>query len=644
MSPILGRCLRSAFARLGTAGLLALAATLMLAPSVSGVAAAATPDPQGMIIGGGGRCIGTAGGSINSGALLQLQDCTGASTQTWEIVSNGTLVGVNGLCMDVQGGRTADGTLVQAWTCNGTGAQQWQRSGNALVNPQSGRCIDAQSTHTVAGTGLQIWDCISGAPQQSWTMPPPNQTPELVIASGVGHTGQITEQSGCLDEFGDDGAIETMTLVAQCDPTAVGQQWTVEPDGTIQTQGRCLDVAGAGTADGTEVQVWDCNGTVAQQWQWNGTLVNPHSGKCLDTPGDAGAGGPSLVIATCNGKPAQNWTLPLSNREVALGTGKALLSNPQTPGIALGTSPSVTPYLNGNEIAFNGPGGLLWVTDPDGHTHRALNLNLAVAPQTSPSITTGQGGFWKIAFQGANGDLWFADQTTGTAQDFGPQMEADTSPAIVGMTTGYETALIAASGQLWIVGRDGFIISQGLPDALGSSPTIASLGLGQTWAAAYRATDGTLHLEFPNGAGGLFDHATGQAVMDGTSPAATANSTEPSPEVAFAGSDGNLRLLSASGTVLTAPAGSALLAGGTSPAIAVDVNGGTGHFQIAWQAQTEHTLWTWSNDIFGQHADDWLDLMGPQTSPALSKVVSLSQVVCCTGGGGGVGGGGVGGG
>jgi hypothetical protein len=27
------------------------------------------------------------------------------------------------------------------------------------------------------------------------------------------------------------------------------------------------------------------------------------------------------VIATCDGKPAQNWTLPLSNREVALGTG-----------------------------------------------------------------------------------------------------------------------------------------------------------------------------------------------------------------------------------------------------------------------------------------------------------------------------------
>lgn len=29
--------------------------------------------------------------------------------------------------------------------------------------------------------------------------------------------------------------------------------------------GKCLDVAGAGSADGTAVQLYDCNGTAAQQ-------------------------------------------------------------------------------------------------------------------------------------------------------------------------------------------------------------------------------------------------------------------------------------------------------------------------------------------------------------------------------------------
>ncbi|HEX9623037.1 MAG TPA: ricin-type beta-trefoil lectin domain protein [Streptosporangiaceae bacterium] len=137
--------------------------------------------------------------------------------------------------------------------------------------------------------------------------------------------------------------------------------------------GRCLDVAGAGTADGTQVRMWDCNGTVAQQWQWNGALVNPHSGKCLDTPGDAGAGGPSLVIATCNRHAAQSWVLPLSNRDVALGTGKALLSNPQVPagtqGIAGGTAPAIAVDVIGQLVRL---GGTETVAAPGCNSSRGL--------------------------------------------------------------------------------------------------------------------------------------------------------------------------------------------------------------------------------------------------------------------------------
>ena len=48
-----------------------------------------------------------------------------------------------------------------------------------------------------------------------------------------------------------------------------------------------MDVTAAGTANGTKVQLYDCNGTGAQVWQAqsNGALVNPESGRCLDDPG-----------------------------------------------------------------------------------------------------------------------------------------------------------------------------------------------------------------------------------------------------------------------------------------------------------------------------------------------------------------------
>ena len=31
--------------------------------------------------------------------------------------------------------------------------------------------------------------------------------------------------------------------------------------------GRCLDVPGQSTANGLQLQQWDCNGTVAQAWR-----------------------------------------------------------------------------------------------------------------------------------------------------------------------------------------------------------------------------------------------------------------------------------------------------------------------------------------------------------------------------------------
>src|SRR5258705_1417422 len=47
--------------------------------------------------------------------------------------------------------------------------------------------------------------------------------------------------------------------------------------------GKCVDVAGANTANGTAVQLWTCNGTNAQQW----TVGNADNsikalGKCMD--------------------------------------------------------------------------------------------------------------------------------------------------------------------------------------------------------------------------------------------------------------------------------------------------------------------------------------------------------------------------
>ena len=49
--------------------------------------------------------------------------------------------------------------------------------------------------------------------------------------------------------------------------------------------GKCVDVAGASTANGTAVQLYDCNGTAAQQWTVGTDGTIRALGKCLDVAG-----------------------------------------------------------------------------------------------------------------------------------------------------------------------------------------------------------------------------------------------------------------------------------------------------------------------------------------------------------------------
>jgi chitinase len=127
-----------------------------------------------------------------------------------------------------------------------------------------------------------------------------------------GSTGQITGYGGkCVDVAGANSANGTAVQLYDCNGTAA-QQWTVGGDGTLRALGKCMDVTAAGTADGTQVQLYDCNGTNAQKWQHqsNGELVNTGSGKCLDATGPSSANGTRLQIWTCYDSANQQWNLP----------------------------------------------------------------------------------------------------------------------------------------------------------------------------------------------------------------------------------------------------------------------------------------------------------------------------------------------
>ena len=143
----------------------------------------------------------------------------------------------------------------------------------------------------------------------------------IVAAGYSGNSGGTSQSSGgtitlpggqCVDVAGDDsGGDLTHVQLWTCQSYAIDQHWTHNSDGSLETLGRCLDIDGDGTAVGTKVELWDCNGVGGQKWiqQSNGSLLNPQSGLCLDDPSANTANGTQLQIYTCNGTTAQDFTV-----------------------------------------------------------------------------------------------------------------------------------------------------------------------------------------------------------------------------------------------------------------------------------------------------------------------------------------------
>ncbi|MEV4756533.1 ricin-type beta-trefoil lectin domain protein [Micromonospora sp. NPDC049559] len=134
--------------------------------------------------------------------------------------------------------------------------------------------------------------------------------------AGVGtptgpRSGALKALGKCADINAAGTADGTRVQIWDCN-NAAQQTWTVGADGTVRGLGKCLDVQASGLTSGTKVQLWTCNGTGAQQWTpaANGALRNPQSGRCLDIPGSDTTNGNQLQIYDCNGTGAQNWTLP----------------------------------------------------------------------------------------------------------------------------------------------------------------------------------------------------------------------------------------------------------------------------------------------------------------------------------------------
>ncbi|MFC3686900.1 lectin [Aquipuribacter hungaricus] len=89
--------------------------------------------------------------------------------------------------------------------------------------------------------------------------------------------------------------------------------------------GRCLDVAGAATAPGTTVQVYDCHGGANQRWTPTAAgELRVYGSMCLDVKGRDTTAPAVAQIWTCNGGSNQRWTLRADGAVVGVPSGLCL--------------------------------------------------------------------------------------------------------------------------------------------------------------------------------------------------------------------------------------------------------------------------------------------------------------------------------
>ncbi|MEU4744958.1 arabinofuranosidase catalytic domain-containing protein [Actinosynnema sp. NPDC023658] len=118
----------------------------------------------------------------------------------------------------------------------------------------------------------------------------------------------------CLDVNGATTTPGAQLQIWDCNGGA-NQLWTRTGAGALTVYSgsnlRCADASGQGTSNGTPVVIWNCNSQSNQQWRFNadGTITSAQSGLCLDVAGSGTANATKVQLWTCTGASNQRWSV-----------------------------------------------------------------------------------------------------------------------------------------------------------------------------------------------------------------------------------------------------------------------------------------------------------------------------------------------
>ena len=197
--------------------------------------------------------------------------------------------------------------------------------------------------------------------------------------------------------------------------------------------------------------------------------------------------------------------------------------------MAPATSPSIAlDWYGYTWIAYQGSDRELREVHPDGHSYQVAGGKALMMPRTSPSLSrdlrdTAPYDF-EIAYQGQNGTLWSVAQT-GALTNLQLPMAPGSSPnAIANYGVGGSIVFVAGDHSLWyysLVGGNRGRVSNGLGVAPNTSPVTTLNANGHLNIGFQAYGEGTLWTVGVESAD-YFGHDTGIAMAPGTSPGGAA--------------------------------------------------------------------------------------------------------------------------
>ena len=163
----------------------------------------------------------------------------------------------------------------------------------------------------------------------------------------------------CFDIDGGKTANGTKVQTWDCNSNNNNQKISLQ-NGQIKWNNKCLDVAGGSTSNGTKVQTWDCANVDAQKgFSYQSDRIKWNN-KCLDVDGGN----------TANGTQIQIWDCDSNNNNQKFLLFDAIW-NSDTPG----RGHTLVMQYDGNLVIYNTSGGAVWDSGTFNNNNAYLELN-----------------------------------------------------------------------------------------------------------------------------------------------------------------------------------------------------------------------------------------------------------------------------